>query len=78
MAYNQPPFIEAIKAHVVSGNVGYYLKTLLQKRISIIHVVLGKTSRVLTSQGLKCGLSGNRVIKMATFNYFPEREITCG
>lgn len=54
------------------------LKSLLQKRISTIHIVLGKTSRVSTSHGLKYGLSGNRVIKMATFNYFPEREIAGG
>lgn len=36
--------------------------------------MLGKTSRVLTSQGLRYGLSGNRVIKMATFNYFLLKE----
>ena len=33
--------------------------------------VLGKTSRVNVHQGLKCGLSGNRVTKAATPSYDP-------
>ena len=76
MAYNQPPFIEA-KEHkkhmscvIMWENRFYDLKIWLQKRISIISYVLGKTSRVSTSQGLRYGLSGNRVIKMVTFNCF--------
>ncbi len=47
------------------------LENIVAKAHKYYGSVFGKTSRVLTSQGLKYGLSGNRVIKMVTFNYFP-------
>lgn len=74
MAYNLTPFIDAWKdkKHMVWVAMwDSILENIVAKAHKYYGSVFGKTSRVLTSQGLKYGLSGNRVIKMVTFNYFP-------
>ena len=63
---------------VVMWDRRFILENTAAKANKYYPYVLGKTSRVCKSQGLRYGLSGNRVIKMVTFNYFPEREIAQG
>lgn len=49
MAYNESPFTtqrRMIKAHVVSGNVGYKIENIIAKANKDYQYVFGKTSRM--------------------------------
>ena len=73
MAYNQTPDIalSVIKTHVVSDYKGFTDEIIIAKANNNKSFVLGKTSRVNVYQRLKCGLSGNRVIRSVTTSCNP-------